>query len=110
MRFLLLLLSSAALAQSPSVSLTWSSAAAGTYTVYRGAAPCGGPYLKIMGGMDTQTFLDASVRPGGTYTYMVTVTVNGKESVPSNCLLLVIPSSTPPPPPAPVLQGTVNPS
>jgi fibronectin type 3 domain-containing protein len=96
-------------AQSPSVQLSWSSGAAGTFNVYRSPAPCGVQW-RVIGQTPSLNYSDMTVNPGQVYSYAVTVTVNGVESIKSNCVTFAIPTALPAPPPAPVLTGTITPN
>jgi len=79
-----------------SVALTWTAstdsttAAPGSYTVYRFAGACSATAsFTALVSTSTTAYTDSSVTPG-TWCYQVTFTLNGASSVPSNQASAVI--------------------
>ena len=74
------------------VTLTWaaSSTAGVTYDVYRGTAS-GGPYVRLMSGVSSTSYLDTNVQSGTTYYYVTTAVSSAGESPYSNEVQVMIP-------------------
>jgi hypothetical protein len=108
----LLLLSPVALAQM-GVQLAWtpSTAPGTTVNIYRASSSCSNPFIKVASGVSAAgPWSQSPLPPGGTFAYQITAVLNGIESTPSNCIVMVIPPIAPPVPPTPTnLNGTIIP-
>ena len=82
------MLPAASMAAVRSVQLSWTDTqnpSGTTYTVKRGAGPCASSptFAVVSAGITALTYTDTPVPPG-KYCYVVTATLNGMESDPSN--------------------------